>query len=820
VRSLPVDAVLPDIVDALRQHPAVIVSAPPGSGKTTRVPAGLLDAGLAGDGKVLLLQPRRAAARLVARRIASERGGRVGGQVGYRVRFDRQVSAETRLEVLTEGLLTRRLQSDPFLEGVGLVVVDEVHERSLQVDLALALVAEVQREIRDDLKLVVMSATLDPGPLQALLGPETPLIRAEGRVFPVDIRYAPAPDSRSIGGQVAAAVRGLLTEMSDGHVLVFLPGVREIALATAALGDLGQVEVLPLHGRLSAAAQDRALAPSSRRKVVLATNIAETSVTLDGVVGVVDTGLQRLPVFDAATGLTRLETRPIPRASADQRAGRAGRTRAGVCVRLWTRNVDALRPAFDPPEIARADLSATALELWAWGVDPREFRWLETPPTAGLAQATTLLTRLGALDEGGITTLGRSLAALPLHPRLARVVVAGHAAGCLPGAAVAAALATERDPWERDASSLRSAGQDDLLGRVALFDAPRSGADPRTLKSVRQVRDQLLQVARRALGGARQHPGAGAEEGIIAALIAGFPDRVALRRSGGGGRYLLASGAGATLPRNADGVGPECLIAISMQSLGRGKEPLLRVVAPIDAGRLPATTADEVEWDDARSAVVSWTRRRFGALVLREHRAVAPPDPALAETLLAAQAVRDPERALSLPPGARQLQHRVAFLRRHRPDLDLPDLLDLGAVVAARCPGRRSFAELRAVPLNESLTWAQRQAVDTLAPVRWALPTGSSASLSYENAGEPPVLAARIQQLFGVAQTPRVAGQPVVLHLLAPNRRPAQVTTDLAGFWQGSYADVRKDLRGRYPKHSWPEDPLLALPEDRPRRRP
>ncbi|MEC8425095.1 MAG: helicase-related protein, partial [Myxococcota bacterium] len=393
---------LPQVVRSLQAGPAVIVTAPPGSGKTTRVPPALLDAGVA-DGMVLRLQPRGAAARLVARRIAWERGSRVGAEVGYSVRFERKTSRETRLEVLTEGLLTRRIQADPFLTGVGVVVLDEVHERSIHTDLALALLVEIIREAREDLKLVVMSATLDPGPLQTFMGPLTPVVRAEGRTFPVDVDYQERPDDRRLGARVAAAVRSTLASEDDGHVLVFLPGVREIRWSAEALGPVAGVDVLPLHGRLPPAAQDRALAPSARRKVVLSTNLAETSVTLDGVRVVIDSGLARVPVHDVATGLTRLETRPISRAAADQRAGRAGRTGPGRCHRMWTINDHNLRPEFRVPDIQRSDLASLVLEILAWGRDPDEFRWFESPPPAAAARAMGLLVQLGAVQEGVLT---------------------------------------------------------------------------------------------------------------------------------------------------------------------------------------------------------------------------------------------------------------------------------------------------------------------------------------------------------------------------------------------------------------------------------
>lgn len=813
---LPVDAVLPQVVRSLQAGPAVIVTAPPGSGKTTRVPPALLDAGVA-DGKVLLLQPRRAAARLVARRIAWERGSRVGAEVGYSVRFDRKTSRETRLEVLTEGLLTRRMQADPFLAGVGVVVLDEVHERSIHTDLALALLVEVIHEAREDLKLVVMSATLDPGPLQAFLGPSTPVVRAEGRTFPVDVDYQERPDDRRLGARVAAAVRSTLALEDDGHVLVFLPGVREIRWSAEALGPVAGVDVLPLHGRLPPAAQDRALGPSARRKVVLSTNLAETSVTLDGVRVVIDSGLARVPVHDVASGLTRLETRPISRAAADQRAGRAGRTGPGRCLRLWTINTHNLRSEFRVPEIQRSDLASLVLEVLAWGRNPADFRWFESPPAAAVTRAMDLLAQLGAVREGVLTPLGRDLASIPLHPRLGRVVLAGHAAGCLRAAAGAAALATEPDPWARDRGELRAASEDDLLGRLARLDGAGDGADPRALARVRKVRDQLMRAVGR---GCRGDP---ADPAVLDALVLGFPDRVGLRRAGQGRRYQLAGGPGGQLQVQGDGSAPACLIAIGLEGQGRGSEALIRLAAPLDPARLPATESVEVAWDGEHGGVVARRILRFGALVLRTAPADEKPDPVAAARLLAAHAARDPDRCLAPSEDARALQARVAFLRRVRPELMLPDLSDLCALLPELCEGLRSLRQLRALDLPQALRsrldWKQRQSLDRLAPARLTLPTGHTAAVAYGAPDQPPVVRARIQQMFGCTQNPRIAGETVVLHLLAPNNRPAQVTADLAGFWAGSYADVRKELRGRYPKHAWPEDPVSARPEDSPRRR-
>ena len=810
--SLPIDAALPAIRDAVQQAGAFVLVAPPGAGKTTRVPPALLDFGV--EGRVVLLQPRRVAARLCARRIASERGSRLGGEVGYQVRFDRRIGPDTRIEVLTEGLLLRRLQADPFLDGVGAVLLDEFHERSLTADLSLALLREVRAEARPDLWVGVMSATLDPGPVAAFLG-GCPTIRAEGRRYPVTVEHDAAPDDGWLPERMARAVRDVLARTESGHVLCFLPGVGEIRRTQAALEGLS-VPVLPLHGRLPPGEQDHALAPCSHRKVVLATNIAETSVTLDGVVAVVDGGVARSPRFDPVLGVERLETIPISVASADQRAGRAGRTGPGLARRLWTDKQHRLLPDADPPEVARLDLSGAALELLLWGADPRTFPWFEAPPSAALDAAMELLSRLGATDQGALTPIGREMAALPVHPRLARVVVEGRRRGCLRAAAGAAALVSERDPWDRDRGALAASGRGDLQGRLELLDARgASGAHRGALDAVRKVRDQLTRVAGGPAGGAR-------EADVVACLVAGFPDRVGQRRAVASPRVRLASGTGAELDPPDQAPGADLLLAAQL-TLGRGGLKI-RLAARVEPDALPVRDAVVMDWDADRDAVSHHIESRFGALVLATRRPQTPADPARVSARLLQEALLRPDGALDLNDRYQSIAGRLRFLGSRRPDLDLPD--PSPAVLLPRlCAGRRSFAQLRAIDLAGDLlgglTWAQRQALDQLAPPRLTLPTGSTAAVSYGDADQPPVLAARIQQLFGLDQTPSVMGgrEPVLLHLLAPNNRPAQVTQDLPGFWRGSYADVRKDLRGRYPKHDWPEDPWSASPQDRPRRR-
>ena len=819
MHPLPVDAALPALIEALATAGAAVLIAPPGAGKSTRVPPALLDAGIV-EGKALLLQPRRVAARLVARRMAAERGQAVGADIGWHIRHDRQVGPTTRIEVLTEGLLTRRLQADPLLEGVGLVILDEFHERSLHADLALALLAEVRREVRPDLKLLVMSATLDPEPVAAYLG--GPVVRAEGRVFPVEITYDPRPDDRPIAVRCAAAIRRVLAA-TTGHVLAFLPGVGEIDRTAEALSGV-DATVVPLHGSLPPDAQDRALAPMAGRKVVLATNLAETSVTLEGVEAVVDTGLHRTPVYDPAADLTRLLLAPISRASADQRAGRAGRTGPGRCHRLWTEAEHTHRPAAEVPEIQRADLARTALEVRGWGADPKRFRWFAPPPASAWSRAEAGLCRLGALDGERLTAIGRQLLALPIEPRLARIVLAGHAAGRLEEVATAAALMSERDVL-RDLPEMT--GDSDLDLRFEALGRGGLPANPGAVREVRQARDQLMALARGALG-AEPRPGAA---DLIDCLLTGLPDRVARRRAPRSERFKLADGSGATLDQGSVVRDAEWILALTLDGGARGTEHRIRLAVALAPRRLPTSPTLTTRFDPEREAVVQTRQHVYRppgtderGLVVREEPVQA--DPAAIATTLAAAVAADPRRALTFTPEDERLIARIAWLASRRPDLGLPELAGLTTpsptptpLIEALCTGHRSFADLRTQPLGP---WLRRTlsrdaltALDRLAPATLDLPDGTTARLEYGEPTAPPVLAARIQQLFGLPDTPRAAGEPVLLHLLSPGNRPVQITRDLKGFWANSYFDVRKDLRGRYPKHPWPDDPLAATATSR-----
>ncbi len=750
---------------------AVVVVAAPGAGKTTRVPPALLPLG-----RIALLQPRRVAARAMARRIAQEQGLALGEDVGWHVRFERRFSAGTRLLVMTEGVLTSRLQGDPLLSDFGVVILDEFHERSLHADLALAL-ARQARDARPDLRIVVMSATLDAAPIARYLG-DCPVIEVPGRLHPVEIEHA---EISPVG-----AVRRVLAG-STGHVLVFLPGAGEIRRAATDLDGV-DAEILPLHGSLDADAQDRALAPSPRRKLILATNVAETSLTVEGVTHVVDAGFHRVLRFDAASGLDRLELERIPQSSADQRAGRAGRTGPGHALRLWDARL-ALRP-FLEPEIRRVDLSSPFLEVLAWGGDPLAFPWFEAPSQEGARAAMDLLRELGAVEGGRLTPTGRLLARLPLHPRLARVLVA---CGGSRGAAAACALLSER-PGPRAADPETTSS--DVLALVdALPFAPRA-----TREAARELHD----MARRLLADADPVDD---DEALRRALLLGFPDRVARRRERRSPRLLLRSGIGATLSRESGVRDAEWLVALEIagaarvEAQGQGGEPLVRLASAVDREWLePSDVATEhrVEKGVVRAQRVA----SLGALELSTTEVA--PDPAAAEELLV-QTVR------SEPLDGDTL----SFLRRARL---AGASADLDALRREACAGRTALP--RSVDLLALLPHAVRAKVEREAPTSIEVPSGRCLPLEYREDGEV-VLSVKLQEMFGLAETPRIGakGQAVLVELLSPAGRPLQVTRDLRSFWETTYPSIRREMRGKYPRHPWPEDPWNAPPTARARPR-
>lgn len=800
---LPVDEVLPGLLAALHEKNAAVLIAPTGAGKTTRVPPAL-------PGRVVMLEPRRIAARAAARRMAEEGGWRLGEEVGYQVRFDRKAGPATRILVVTEGILVQMLQGDPFLEGIGTVIFDEIHERSLHTDLSLAMTRRVQREVRPDLRIVAMSATVDPGPVAAYL--DCPVIRSEGRLHPVEIRHLDLP--------VPAAVRHALGETA-GDVLVFLPGVGEIQRTAEALSDLA---VFPLYGDLPAEQQDAVLRPLDRRKVVLATNVAETSITVEGVTAVVDSGQVRRLRFDPATGLDRLELGKISRASADQRAGRAGRQGPGLCLRLWPAWEHAALPERETPEILRVDLATPALQLLAWGeTDLAAFDWFEAPDPAALASALLLLRRLGATDDHGVTETGRLLARLPVHPRLGRLLIEGHRLGAPREAALLAALLSERDPFPRTprGAGPRRSSRSDLLHRLDALEGNwnEEGLNAGAARFVLKARDQLFDLVRRELGPAPR--GQDRDEALLRALLAAYPDRVARRREPRSPRAVMVGGRGVRLAEESTVLDPMLFLCVDLDA--RPTEALVRLASEVEPEWLPLKTTVDLEFDEERERVAAWKRTRFEDLVISEAEIPAEEG----ETVLAEAAATRLDRALPLDdPEVAGFLARVRCLREWMPELNLPafDEAQLLPLLPALAAARKSFAELRRAPLlpvlQGALSHDQLRAVEREAPERLEVPSGSRIKLAYEP-GKPPVLAARIQELFGLAETPRVAAGrvPVLLHLLAPNHRPQQVTRDLRSFWENTYPQVRKELAGRYPKHAWPQDPWNARPERRPGRR-
>jgi len=795
--DLPVTEVLPALMETLAAGKNAVLVAPPGAGKTTLVPLALLEAGWLGDGGVLMLEPRRLATRAAATRMASLRGEAVGGVIGFRTRLDAAVSAATRVEVVTEGLLVRRLQSDPTLDGVAVVILDEVHERSLESDLALALCLDLQRVLRPELRLVAMSATADGARLAGLM--DASVVESAGRMFPVAVSHAgrDVPGPRELPEAMARAVRAALAE-HEGDVLAFLPGMAEIRRTQSALEGCGAV-VLPLHGELPPAEQDRALRPAEGRRVVLATSIAETSLTVPGVRIVVDGGWRRAPRLDPSTGLTRLTTLRVSRAAAEQRAGRAGREAPGVAIRLWTMALHRGLAAFDRPEMLEADLSGLVLDCAAWGTPPGELTFQDPPPGGALAAAAALLAELGALDgEGRITAAGRRMAALGAHPRLAAMMLAAGSPGEAALAADIAALLEERDP-------LRSADAPADIGlRLAAIADGDPAADRGALGRIRRVAGQYRR---------RLRTSAAAEGDPGRLLAAGFPDRIAQRR-GEPGSFRLTGGGGARLPR-ADRLATAPLLAVAALELKGSAR--IRMAAVLNPETLPAERISEqveTSFDPASGAVLARRRRRFGALVLsdRTEPVAAREVAALLARAVAAQGLKP----LPWSEAARQLQARVGVMRGIEPDAGWPDLSDEALVAGVTAwlepaiGGMSRLDELGRLDLvavlRGLLPWRLGQRLDEMLPTHLALP-GGRAAVDYTEA--VPVASARAQAFYGVGETPVLAGGrvPLRLALLSPAGRPVAITGDLAGFWRSGWADVRRDMRGRYPKHDWPDRP-------------
>lgn len=847
VTPLPIDVVLPDIRQALESGAPLVLEAPPGAGKTTRVPWAIHEAFPTGE--VIVAEPRRLAARLTAARVASERGQRLGDTVGYSVRFEEVSGPKTRIRYVTEGVLLRRLLAEPELPGVAQIVLDEFHERSLLTDLLLVLLQRL-RVRRPELGLTVMSATLDAEPVAQLLGAQR--VRSEGRTFPLVIEHLPASDDRPLDKQIVSAVRTVTTDDS-GDVLVFLPGSGDIRRALTALEPLAaerNLLVLPLHGDLPIAEQARAVEPAARRKVVLSTNVAETSVTIDGVTAVIDSGLARLASHSPWSGLPTLSTVKISRASATQRAGRAGRTREGRVLRLYTKGDFESRREHELPEIARADLSEAVLALAGAGIaDPGALSWLTPPPDAALTAARELLAWLGATTlTGDISESGRRLLSLPLHPRLARVVTRGQELGVGGEACLAAALLSERD-IRSDARLRMSPGAQrdlgvsgpcdvlELMSRFAEAEAvnfrpdgvKRAGLDVRTVQSVSTTYRKLS--SHRSGNPLQSSPRPDSPDALDAAvrrsILSGFPDRVGKRRRAGQPDIVLSQGGSAKLSPTSVVHEGELLVAVAAdeQSFGSGRaQGAVRLATSIEANWLledygsRIEMRDELTWSNDAERVERREGMAFGAILLDEERGAAPPSPEATRLLFEAAKSRGLFNSLS-SEGWGGLVARLALLREHFPEAGLPEVTASLDDEAARrlCDSRVSFAQLReldpARELRQSLGPSVERLLATETPESLRLPGGKNAEIHYE-AGKPPWLESRLQDFFGMKETPRVCRGKVALtlHLLAPNGRAQQVTADLSGFWERHYPTVRRELMRKYPRHPWPEDGQTATP--------
>ncbi|WP_432696433.1 ATP-dependent helicase HrpB [Marinobacterium sp. YM272] len=826
--SLPIDSILPALVDALNGRNEVVLEAPPGAGKTTRVPLALLDQPWLAGQKIIMLEPRRLAARAAAEQLARQLGEKPGETVGYRVRLDNRIGPNTRIEVVTEGVLTRMLQSDPGLDGIGLVIFDEFHERSLDADLGLALTLQGRELLRDDppLKLLVMSATLDGGSISEMLN-GAPIVRSEGRSYPVDLIYTgTAEPGEWIEPRVVRVIEQAIAERS-GSLLVFLPGQGEIRRVQQELETRFAANpdllLAPLYGELSLEQQRRAIepAPVGQRKIVLSTAVAETSLTIEGIDTVIDSGLSRLARFDPASGMTRLHTTRVSNAAATQRAGRAGRLGPGCCYRLWSEGQQEQLAAFTPPEIQQADLAPLALQLMHWGCeDPDELNWLDAPPRAAWQQGMDLLMRLGAvetLDNGRhrLTEHGQAMAGLPSHPRLAHLLLIGAKSGLLTLAADIAAILSERDPLRDNRADL-SLRLDWLRG-----EGPGSKAQRQRFRQLaKQFHNQARQISIEQQVSEPAHP-----RWIGFLLACAYPDRIAQNRRAGGNAYRLAAGRGAELD-NTDRLARErWLVVAELSSRSGDAIDRIRLAAPLDPAlfdhQLASLVASRelVEWSERDERLIAEKQRRVGQLVL-DAEPLATPSP---EARSAALTSLVRKRGLALLPWSDELQlwrQRVAFCHRQDPNGDWPDLSDRAlldtlddwlAPYLDPVSHINHFAKLDLDSiLKEQLPWPLPPQLDELAPERIRVPSGARLRIDYSE--DPPVLAVKLQEMFGCTRTPTIGfGVALKLHLLSPARRPLQVTQDLEGFWQNSYAEVKKEMKGRYPKHPWPDNPLEAV---------
>lgn len=817
MRQLPIDEVLPQLVDTLQSSSSCVLQAPPGAGKTTRIPLALLDQPWLQKKKILMLEPRRLAARSAAYWMAHSLDEDIGETVGYRMRLEHKIGPRTRIEVVTEGILTRLIQNDAELSDYGIVIFDEFHERSLQADLGLALCLDVQESLRPELRLLVMSATLDSEPVSKLMG-NASLISSAGRSFPVTTRYLDVNNDSKLETIVAQAVQ-IALQNEPGSILVFLPGTGEIHRTMNVLtqGALpANVHIYPLYADLPRNEQEAAIEPTGphQRKIVLATSIAETSLTIDGVRVVIDSGLQRLAQFDPNTGMTKLITTRVSKAAADQRQGRAGRLEPGVCYRLWSEATHTGLVAFNAAEILQADLAPLALELAQWGVyDPTRLRWLDVPPVASFTQAKDLLVSLDCLtDTGRITDHGRRVAQLSAHPRLAHMMLKGKEIGYGVLACELAALLGERDLL-RAAEARNNA---DLTIRVDVLRGRHQG-DANIRQRVRETARRWLQQLK-----LKEDEDTTEKSGVLLAMA--YPDRIAQSRSQGRGRYLLSNGKGAVL-NEADGLCKNAYIAVAHLD-AQGPDAKIYLAAAIsleDIQRYFSRHIHEimrVEWDESQLAVKSVKQLELGQLVLQQ-RALTTVDTNASVDALFVGLRRHGLDVLPWTPTLRQWQQRVLFLRRNTSDKDWPDVSDTHLLatidqwLAPYLQGVTRFSQLQNIDLHSAitqlLTWEQNKQLDEQAPTHCLVPSGSRIPVDYSQ-GDNPVLAVRLQEMFGLANTPCVANGriPLTLHLLSPAHRPVQVTRDLANFWATTYAEVKKELKGRYPKHYWPDDPLQA----------
>ncbi|MAZ04200.1 MAG: ATP-dependent helicase HrpB [Sneathiella sp.] len=817
--GLPVEDVLPELAKVLKVAPVAILEAAPGAGKTTLVPLFLLKSGILGSGKIIMLEPRRLAARAAARRMADLLGEEVGQTVGYRVRLDSKVSEQTRIEVVTEGILTRRLQSDPELGGVDLLIFDEFHERSLQTDLGLALARQVQEILRDDLRLLLMSATIDTARISKALG-EAPVISSAGRQFPVETRFLSRPAFRALLQEVVNAVEEALWE--EGDILVFLPGAGEITRLQKRLPQMPSLSdalILPLYGSLPPKDQDRAIQPDpdGMRKIVLSTDIAETSLTIEGVRIVIDSGLARRPVFNPNSGMTALETQRISRASADQRRGRAGRLGPGICYRLWTAAEDRGLVEFSAPEIMTTDLTALVLELAKWGVeDPTDLFWMDAPPRGPFAQGRDVLQALGAIDaDGKITTLGQKIVSLPLHPRLGGMLIKARKIDAAGLAVDIAALLSERDILRRDPDFPNS----DIRSRLEILSQP--GLKDRNISgAVQQVRRASQDLRRRL----KIQDGSEVQESAGLLLAFAYPDRIGELRSESQHQYRLSGGRGARLVENDRLQGEPYIVVADLD--GKGRDARIHLAAPTSIKEIEENFEDvivvirRVFWDEKKSRVLAVQERKLGALLIEQQR-IENPSPEEVEAALLTVVKSKGLKILPWNEESKCLAARVNFVRYHGGGEAWPDLTDSALENSVEdwllpyLAGLSSLDDLQKLNLTDilmnMLSWDQRMQLDEYAPPSMKVPSGSNIRLDYSDP-ESPVLAARLQELFGLQEVPKLCNgrAAVSIHLLSPARRPVQITQDLASFWQNTYTDVKKDLKGRYPKHYWPDDPLEA----------